>query len=104
MRQVTVEEAHVLLSSGARLQLVDCRQEWEHRICHLPGDKLLPLGELADRTEELDPAVPVLVYCHHGIRSINAAVYLESIGFSAMSMHGGIDAWSLRIDPAVPRY
>ena len=62
------------------------------------------LGELDEHVGELDRERPVLVYCHAGVRSINAAVYLESMGFVAMSMRGGIDAWSVRIDPTVPRY
>jgi rhodanese-related sulfurtransferase len=99
-----VEEGRELLRAADPPQLVDCREPWEHDLCHLPGDVLLPLGELVERAGELDPARPVLVYCHHGVRSINGAVLLERLGFTTMSLRGGIDAWSLRIDPGVPRY
>lgn len=104
MRQVSVEEARDLLASATPPLLVDCRQPWEHDLCHLPGDVLLPLGEVTERAHELERGRPVLVYCHAGVRSINAAVLLEREGFEAMSMRGGIEAWSVRIDPTVPRY
>lgn len=102
--QVTVEEARLLLDAPDAPQLVDCRQPEEWSIVRIAGATLAPLPELLDHVEGLDPARPVLVYCHHGIRSINAAVLLERHGFTAMSMRGGIDAWSLRIDPSLPRY
>lgn len=104
MRQISVEEARDLLAGASPPQLVDCRQPWEHELCHLPGDHLLPLGEVEERAPELDPSRPVIVYCHAGVRSINAAILLERAGFDTMSMRGGIEAWSVRIDPTVPRY
>ncbi|MFZ5475933.1 MAG: rhodanese-like domain-containing protein [Myxococcota bacterium] len=104
MRQVSVEEARDLLASPDPPQLLDCREPWEHARCHIAGDVLMPLGELAEHAGDLDRARPVLVYCHHGIRSINGAMLLEQLGFAAMSLRGGIDAWSQRIDPTVPRY
>lgn len=105
MTQVTVEEARALLAGPDRPQLVDCREDWEVELCRLPGAVHIPLGDIAERgPAELDPAVPVLVYCHHGVRSVNAAVLLERHGLRAMSMRGGIDAWSVRVDPTVPRY
>lgn len=104
MRQVTVEEARALLDGPTPPLLVDCREPWEHDLCHLPGDFLLPLGEVVERASELERGRPVLVYCHAGVRSINAAVLLEREGFETMSMRGGIDAWSRHIDPSVPRY
>lgn len=104
MRQLSVEESHAWLTGPSSPQLVDCRQPSEWGTCRLPGAVLLPLGELAERVSELDPGRPVLVYCHHGVRSINGAMILEAAGFTADSMRGGIDAWSARIDPSVPRY
>lgn len=104
MRQISVEEARELLAAPNPPQLLDCRQPWEHDLCHLAGDVLIPLGELEERAGELDPAREVIVYCHAGVRSINGAVMLERLGFVAMSMRGGIDQWSVRIDPTVPRY
>ena len=104
MRQLSVEESRLWLNEPGGPQLVDCRQPDEWAICRLPGAVLIPLGELAERAGELDVNRPVLVYCHHGIRSINGAMILESMGFSADSMRGGIDQWSVRVDPSVARY
>lgn len=97
-------EARALLEGPEPPQLVDCREPFEWRIGRLPGAVLIPLGETLDRAHELDPDRPVLVYCHHGVRSINAAMLLEQAGFTAMSMRGGIDQWSVQVDPSVPRY
>lgn len=104
MRQVSVEESRQLLESPNPPQLVDCREAWEVAFCSLPGHVHIPLGDTEERAAELDPSRPVLVYCHAGIRSINAAILLERAGFTTLSMRGGIDAWSVRIDPTVPRY
>jgi adenylyltransferase/sulfurtransferase len=66
---------------------------------------LIPLGELPDRVGELDPTAPVVVYCHHGVRSARALEVLENAGFTrARHLTGGIDAWSAKVDPDVPRY
>lgn len=104
MRQLSVETSAAWLAEADAPQLLDCRLPEEWAIARLPGATLIPLHELAERTAELNPTRPVLVYCHHGVRSINGAMILESFGFTADSMRGGIDAWSQRVDPAVPRY
>lgn len=104
-RQITVVEASALLADPDAPQLLDCRQPSETAVATLPGALVIPLMEIPDRASgELDPARPVLVYCHHGVRSLNAAVMLGQLGFEAISMRGGTDAWSLQIDPTFPRY
>jgi len=90
---------------GRDMQLVDVRQPVEHAIAHLSGATLLPLPELVSRVAELDPARPVVVYCHHGPRSLRATQWLRQQGFPRVaSLAGGIDAWSVEVDPALPRY
>ena len=103
---MTPEELKERLAGPRPPRLLDVRQPEEHAFAALPNSRLVPLDELPGRVEELAEwrAEEVVVYCHHGIRSINAAVLLERHGFTAMSMRGGIDAWSLRIDPSLPRY
>lgn len=87
-----------------RVQIVDVREPWEHALARLPGARLIPLGELADRAGELDPARPVAAYCHHGVRSRYALAILRDLGFGDIAhLAGGIDAYS-RLDPTVPRY
>jgi adenylyltransferase/sulfurtransferase len=92
---------------GESIYLVDVRQPWEHELVRLPDDVLVPLAELADRADEIAPPVGALVvtYCHHGIRSLNAAAILQQLGHTNIaSLAGGIDAWSQLIDPSVARY
>jgi rhodanese-related sulfurtransferase len=105
--RMTVQELADLLRRGQPVQLLDVRQPWEHDLASLPDSQLIPLGELPTRSEEITPTpgVPLIVYCHHGIRSLNAAYFLSQQGFvQVFSLDGGIDAWSLLIDPGVPRY
>jgi molybdopterin/thiamine biosynthesis adenylyltransferase/rhodanese-related sulfurtransferase len=102
--QVDVQEVATLLEGDAPLQLVDVREQWEADIASLPGSVLIPLGSLQSRLGELDPAVPVIAYCHHGVRSEDAAGLLREAGFDARSMTGGIHRWSRAVDPSVPRY
>lgn len=85
--------------------LLDVREIWEHEVAKIDGSVLIPLGELPQRAKELDPEAEVIVYCHHGIRSLQATLWLRAQGFEkAHNLAGGIDAWSLRVDPSVPRY
>jgi rhodanese-related sulfurtransferase len=95
-----------LLDSGEAITLLDVRQPEENAYCALPGSVLVPLGELHARVGELASTDElVVVYCHHGIRSISGAAILAAAGFpNVASMTGGIDRWSLVVDPTVPRY
>ena len=106
--QISVAKLKELRDRGARVYLVDVRQPWEHERAALPDtDLLLPLDELAERADEVQPPEGALVvaYCHHGVRSLSAAAILEQQGLGTVaSLAGGIDRWSLEIDPSVPRY
>ncbi|HYZ88255.1 MAG TPA: rhodanese-like domain-containing protein [Myxococcales bacterium] len=106
-REITVEELSRTLEAGRKPLLVDVRQPWEHELSRLPDSLLVPLPELAARAAEIQPAAgqQVVCYCHHGIRSLHAADFLSQAGLrDVVSLAGGIDAWSLQIDPSVPRY
>ena len=84
--------------------LLDVREPMEHRIVHLPGSVLVPLGQLAQRAGELDPAASYVVYCHHGVRSVGAVEFLRGLGLRAWNLAGGIAAWTDQVDPTLPRY
>jgi rhodanese-related sulfurtransferase len=106
-RQITVDQLARMLAAAEPVKLLDVRQPWEHDIAALPGSLLIPLPELEDRWSEVDPEPPALIvaYCHHGVRSLDAAAFLETKGVGSIaSLAGGIDAWSQRIDPKIPRY
>jgi adenylyltransferase/sulfurtransferase len=84
---------------------VDVREPHEYQIARIEGARLIPLGELAARLGELDSAREVVLYCHHGVRSMAALQELRRAGFRRLrSLRGGIEAWSLEVDPSVPRY
>ena len=104
--QIMPEDVKAKLDAGEPIVLLDVRQPEEHALCRLAGSVLIPLGELPSRVDELDAEDQlVVVYCHHGIRSLSGAAMLQHAGLSNVaSMHGGIEAWSLRIDPNVARY
>jgi len=106
-RQIHPETLAKKLAAGEQVFLLDVREPWEHATSRLPDSTLIPLGELPQRIDEVETSagVPVIVYCHHGIRSLSGAAILEAMGFpEAYSLAGGIEAWSVLIDPSVPRY
>jgi rhodanese-related sulfurtransferase len=86
--------------------LLDVREPWEFEAARIEGSTLMPMGDVPGRAfQELDPEAHIVTLCHHGVRSLNVAVWLRNQGFeNAQSLRGGIDAWSGEIDPAVPRY
>jgi rhodanese-related sulfurtransferase len=102
--QIQPSDLKQMLDAGQPLLLLDVREPDEHAYCALPGSVLIPLGELMARVEEVPAGAPVVVYCHHGVRSLSGAAILLRAGIEAMSLAGGIDRWSLTVDPAVPRY
>jgi rhodanese-related sulfurtransferase len=107
VRQINVRDLSAKLAAKEPVYLVDVRQPWEHETAALPNSLLVPLNELVGRMDEVRPPrnALVVVYCHHGIRSLSGAALLENAGFKIVaSLAGGIDAWSLQIDPNVPRY
>jgi rhodanese-related sulfurtransferase len=95
---------------GERPLVVDCRRGDEWDLCRIAGAVHLPMDEVERRADELEDDDgkrdhPVIVYCHHGRRSLRVAAALQAMGFkNVRSMAGGIDLWSVDIDPQVPRY
>jgi rhodanese-related sulfurtransferase len=86
--------------------LLDVREPWEYDAARIEGSTLMPMGDVPGRAfQELDPEAHIVTICHHGVRSLNVAVWLRNQGFeNVQSLRGGIDAWSAEIDPSVPRY
>ncbi|MBF5041492.1 hypothetical protein FGE12_03770 [Aggregicoccus sp. 17bor-14] len=91
-----------------RPALLDVRFPHEHAYVALPDSVLIPLPELEERADELEALAarpgPVVVYCHHGVRSLDGAAFLRARGVDAVSLRGGIDLYSLQVDPRLPRY
>jgi adenylyltransferase/sulfurtransferase len=105
--EIGVEQLRGLLDRGAAVQLVDVREihEWEISNLGFAGAKLVPLGQLFERLDELDPQRETVVYCRSGSRSAMAVKYLQAHDFvRAVNLRGGINDWAARIDPGMPRY
>jgi len=103
--ETTVEDLKARLDRGDAFVLLDVREPAELEIASLPGALNIPLGELPSRLAELDPRAEILILCRSGGRSANALEFLRDSGFSNLwNVEGGINAWSRRIDPAVPLY
>jgi rhodanese-related sulfurtransferase len=104
--QITPADVKRRLDSGEKLRLIDVREPHEHQISRVEGGELIPMRSVPQQLESLrsEPA-PLIVFCHHGMRSLQVVNWLREQGVEGCSsMMGGIDRWSLEIDPSVPRY
>ncbi|MEM9943949.1 MAG: rhodanese-like domain-containing protein [Planctomycetota bacterium] len=105
--EVSVGEVKALLEQSDPVFLVDCREPNEHDYCQIEGACLIPMNETPQRLSELEPYRDkrLVVHCHHGGRSLQVTQWLRAQGFAQVqNMSGGIDAWSLEVDPEIPRY
>jgi len=85
--------------------LLDVREPWEFRHCHIEGSQLIPMGQIPSTLDELDRDREVVVICHHGVRSQQVAWFLGRAGFQrVINLAGGIDAWARDLDPEMPTY
>ena len=93
------------MDRGDRFVLVDVREPHEYQICRLPNSRLIPLGDLPKRVNELDTAEEIIAHCRSGVRSAKAIDFLRKAGFRKLrNLRGGILAWSDKVDPRVPKY
>jgi rhodanese-related sulfurtransferase len=106
--EVTPQEVKSRADAGEKLYLLDVREVHEHAVTRIEGAELIPMNTVPGRVQYLDGLAEdctLIVFCHHGIRSLNVVNWLRQQGVeTCQSMSGGIDAWSLTIDPSVPRY
>ena len=104
IEQISASELQARIGSGQPFELVDVRTETERQIASIAGAKLLDEAYYRELLA-LDRDTPIVFHCHHGIRSQQAAEHFQSHGFRRLAnVVGGIDAWSLQVDPSVPRY
>jgi rhodanese-related sulfurtransferase len=89
-----------------QIRLLDVREPEEHAICRIEGAELIPMGTVPAHLQDLDGEERLLVvFCHHGVRSLSVVDWLRRQGVeNCQSMAGGIDLWSRLVDPSVPRY
>jgi|SRR5450432_1665248 rhodanese-related sulfurtransferase len=103
--EITPTEVNSRLAQGEKFAFIDVREQWEYDTAHIEGSTLVPLREIPASLPQLQSAGEIVFFCHHGMRSLDAAAWLRSQGVNnARSMSGGIDRWSAEIDPSIPRY
>lgn len=103
--EITPEEVKAKVARGEKFAFVDVREKWEYDTTHIEGSTLIPLRSIPANLAALQAAGEIILFCHHGMRSLDAAHWLREQGVpGARSMCGGIDRWSAEIDPKVPRY
>lgn len=103
--EITAKELKAMIDRKEKFTLVDVREPHEYKIANIPGAKLIPLGEVGQRANELDTADNIVVHCRSGARSAKAIGTLQKMGFKRLrNLEGGILAWSKDVDPSVPQY
>jgi rhodanese-related sulfurtransferase len=106
--EISARDVKQRLDAGEQLHLIDVREPNEFAICKIEGAALVPMRSVPSELQDLEAkaaAAPLIVFCHHGVRSLNVVHWLREQGVeNCCSMAGGIDAWSAVVDPSVPRY
>ncbi|MEO8216247.1 MAG: rhodanese-like domain-containing protein [Acidobacteriota bacterium] len=102
--EIEVDQLQALLASEAPPLVVDVREPWEQDICRLEPSELVPLDQITRKMTAFPREREIVLYCHHGIRSLQAAEFLRRNGFRVCSLRGGIAEWSRRVDPEMPTY
>lgn len=104
VKEVTPGQLKAKLDAGEKILLLDVREPFENAYCKIESSKLIPLGQLEERVGELSRVDEIVVYCHTGVRSARATEFLNSKGFRAQNLKGGVEAWALEVDPNMPTY
>jgi rhodanese-related sulfurtransferase len=103
--EITPQELRQRQERNEELTLLDVREPWERHTASIAPSTHIPMSDIPTSLQDLDPEQHIVVYCHHGVRSLSVTDWLRKQGYAKVqSMAGGIDRWSLQIDPAVPRY
>lgn len=102
---ISAAEAAEKLKSSEGFVLLDCREADELAVAKIENATHIPMGDIPSRQQELDPDAEIAVICHMGVRSANVAAFLREQGFTKItSVQGGTEAWSIEVDPSLPRY
>ena len=104
MKSITVQELHRLLNNNKNISLVDVREKEERVMASIKGSIHVPMMAIPHQLELFNKDEPIYLFCHSGVRSAQACLYLEQQGFDSVNIIGGIHAWSTEIDSSVPTY
>ena len=106
--EITPAELKQRLDAGEKLALIDVREPSEFQQARIESTELIPMRTVPAQLQKIEgysDEGDIVVFCHHGVRSLQVADWLRQNGVpNARSMAGGIDRWSIEIDPRVPRY
>ena len=106
--EISPAEVQQRIDAGEKLYLIDVREPHEYALAKIEGSTLIPMRAIPAELQTLEARAdeaPLMVYCHHGVRSLNVVNWLRNQGVEAcQSISGGIDLWSLTVDSSVPRY
>jgi len=104
--RITAKELKAAMDAGKPMRLIDVREPGEYDLCHINGAELIPMSQFPEKAPEtLGDHETVVLYCHHGTRSMRALQYLHYQGYSKVfSLEGGIDTWAVEMDPVMKRY
>ena len=104
-KEINANEAVILRDKNNEAVFLDVREHSELAICRIEGALHIPMGEVPERQETLPQDIPLIVFCHHGMRSLNVVKYLETKGFeNAINLAGGIHAWAVDVNPKITQY
>ena len=106
MKEISAQDLKKRMDAGESFRLIDVREVQEYEYARIEGAELIPLSEFQARYQaELQPDDDLVIYCHHGMRSAQACMFLASRGYTTLTnLSGGIEDWSVEVDPNVPRY
>jgi rhodanese-related sulfurtransferase len=105
MQQITPTQLAQELEAGEQPVLLDVREQREFNHCRIEGSQLMPMQTVPLRLNELDPDKRIVCICHHGARSMQVGLFLESKGFTnIVNLSGGVAAWARTVDPTMPTY
>ena len=100
-----LEVSEILKDANIASVILDVREKWEYDICHIKESVHIPMGQIAERKDELNMEDTIIVVCHHGIRSRMVAKFLDASGFiNVINLSGGVDSWSKEVDQSMPKY
>lgn len=106
MRHFSATQLHEYLAqTDTSPMLLDVREEWEFEYCNIDGSVLIPMGELPNKLNTLDPLGDIIMICHHGIRSRQMGYYMEQQGFKQITnLDGGVEQWAEDVDASMKQY
>lgn len=103
--QIPPHELKERMDKGEDIVILDVREDWEHAHVRIPDARHIPLAQLPQAISSLDRSKDIIVYCHHGVRSLQACQFLKKNGFEKIqNLKGGIDAYARMVDPSLPLY